>query len=55
MKKYKVKLIILDENDDVKATSVTESEIIKHMWNIHDTSALDQQLKALLEEINKNN
>jgi glutathionyl-hydroquinone reductase len=53
MKKYKVKLIILDDKDEEKISSITDSEIIKHMKNIYNTSALDQQLEALLTELKK--
>ncbi len=55
MKKYKVKLIVLDDKGEEKISSITDSEIIKHMKNIHNSSALDQQLEALLTELKKNN
>ena len=54
MKKYKVKLVILNENDEPQISSVTTSELIEDMKNFHNISALDEQLNILLEQIDKN-
>ena len=54
MKNYKVKLIILNENDEQVISSVTTSELIEDMNKFHNVSALDEQLKMLLEQIDKN-
>jgi len=53
MKNYKVKLTILNENDEPQISSVTTSKLIEDMSKFHNISALDEQLKILLEEINK--
>lgn len=54
MKKYKVKLVILNENDEPQISSVTTSELIEDMKKYHNISALDEQLIILLEQMDKN-
>lgn len=54
MKKYKVKLVILNENDEPQISSVFTSDLIDDMKTFHNISVLDEQLKMLLEQINNN-
>jgi hypothetical protein len=51
MKKYKVKLTILNENDEPQISSVTTSELIEDMNKFHNVSALDEILQMLLERL----
>jgi hypothetical protein len=54
MEKYKVKLVILNENDEPQISSVSTSELIDDMKKFHNISVLDEQLKMLLQQIDKN-
>jgi len=48
---YKVKLTVLDENNNPKGSALISDELIESVKKIHGVSALDEHLKSLLKEI----
>lgn len=54
MEKYKVKLSILNDDDEEQVSVIIISELIEDMKNYHDISILDTQLEILLKGLNVN-
>lgn len=51
MDNYKVKMVVLDDQDRVRSSVFINSEILEDMNEYHGLSALDENLKIMLSNI----